>query len=200
MKRFLSFFLVFSMAVGFTLPGFASAKSQSDSQKSPIEVLKQTENSSTFILKDNDGKEYLFEQTTKNPGKSTEKIVVKQFLLENSKKTLVKTSSADVQKAKANIMKKCHGISGRKGNILFLNSCVVKKVLDIVDDASSASGAIAGITALLRTIPQVSVIAGAVAGVLWVEKFLIDKVSAGGKYGIYFVIVFNKPSPIPIRQ
>ncbi|MFK3686688.1 hypothetical protein ACI0FP_08360, partial [Bacillus velezensis] len=81
-----------------------------------------------------------------------------------------------------------------------MNSCVIKKFLDIVEDADGIAGAIAGITALIKKIPGISVYAGAIAGAMFAGKYAIKKVSDNGKYGISYNWIIGTPVVVPWRN
>lgn len=56
------------------------------------------------------------------------------------------------------------------------NSCDTEKVVEVLDDASGGAGAVAGIMAAVPALQTVGApVAGAVAGVLWLNKFAIKK-------------------------
>lgn len=131
-----------------------------------------------------------------------EKIQVNKYLIENGvRSTLVESAEEFVNNP--NLMQvraACHGKTGGeiswKGTraTIYLDSCIMKKVVAVIDDSSGATGAIAGIGALIRGtsklakfIPYVSAISGA----LWIAGFTVKKISGDGKYGIGLHMVRN---------
>lgn len=103
----------------------------------------------------------------------------------------------------------CRGKNGyKRQNVAYrsysIDSCKVKKLLDITDDASGIGGAIAGISAVIRQVAPYSPWIGAMAGLIWLERYAIKKISADGKYGISFKILGASPNGliiiIPWRQ
>jgi len=76
------------------------------------------------------------------------------------------------------------------------NSCDTEKVIEVLDDASSAAGATAGILAVIPGAREIgSTSLGVAAGVLWINKFAIKKISNDGTYGMRYTIKYNPLTP-----
>ncbi|MBV6738787.1 hypothetical protein [Priestia megaterium] len=68
--------------------------------------------------------------------------------------------------------------------------------MNIIKDSSGATGAIAGI----KNMGSFGTYAGAVAGLLWVQGYIIKKVSDNGKYGIKFITTLPPTVIVPLRN
>ncbi|CAH0344146.1 hypothetical protein BCI9360_00377 [Bacillus sp. CECT 9360] len=84
-----------------------------------------------------------------------------------------------------------------------MNLCKVKQLLNVTDDASGLAGAIAGISAVIKSAAPSSPYIGAIAGLLWLSRYAIKKISANGTYGVKYEIWGVSPTAFvmyPWRQ
>ncbi|MFB6497287.1 hypothetical protein [Bacillus haynesii] len=191
--KIVSLLLVLSLVCGFALPSYAktSMNEKVKTNASGINVISQSEDEASYTL-EYGGKQYFIDQKTLDKGTSKEAIKVDQYLLTDGHKTLVDSATVSLSKesSKVSIQAKCRGKQGASVELPFvkvhLNSCKIKKFLNIVEDADGIAGAIAGITALVKKVPGISVYAGAIAGAMFAGKYVIKKISDNGKYGISY--------------
>lgn len=79
-----------------------------------------------------------------------------QYLLTDGHRTLVDSATVNIsdESSEMSTLAKCRGKQGVSVAIpivkVSMNSCVIKKFLDIVEDADGIAGAIAGIAALIK--------------------------------------------------
>ncbi|WP_420954319.1 hypothetical protein [Bacillus haynesii] len=191
--KIVSLLLVLSLVCGFALPSYAktSMNEKVKTNASGINVISQSEDEASYTL-EYGGKQYFIDQKTLDKGTSKEAIKVDQYLLTDGHKALVDSATVSLSKesSKMSIQAKCRGKQGASVEYplvkMHLNSCTIKKFLNIVEDADGIAGAIAGITALIKKVPGISVYAGAIAGAMFAGKYVINKISDKGKYGISY--------------
>ncbi|WP_367387424.1 hypothetical protein ABZM97_09625 [Bacillus vallismortis] len=205
-RKIVSIILVLSLVCGFALPSFAktSTNNENVTPVNGMKIINQSEDASTYTM-ELDGKQYLIDQKTLDKGSSKEAIKVDQYLLTKGSKKLVDTATVRVSEvtSDASVMA-CRGKQSVKVKVpivqVNMNSCKIKSFLNIIEDADGAAGAIAGIAALLRTLPGISLYAGALAGALWASKWAIKKVSDNGKYGISYHWLIGTTVIVPWRN
>lgn len=223
MKKNLFVLLSVFLLISTVLPTFSGVAKASESSTSlpvieneVLENIEENENDftiiesselkSVFSVVEEDGKTYEYESLVLNENTENEKIQVNKYLIENEvRSTLVESSEELVYNNQFNnnqIMAKaaCHGKTGTAISwagtraSIYLDSCITKKIVAVIDGSSGATGAIAGIGALIRGasklakfVPYVS----AIAGVLWFAGAGIKAISGNGKYGIGFHMARN---------
>ncbi|WP_432681558.1 hypothetical protein [Bacillus velezensis] len=205
--KIVSLLLVLSLVCGFALPSYAK-KSMNEKVKtnvSGMNVISQSEGEASYTI-EYGGKQYFIDQKTLDKGTSKESIKVDQYLLTDGHRTLVDSATVNIsdESSEMSTLAKCRGKQGVSVAIpivkVSMNSCVIKKFLDIVEDADGIAGAIAGIAALIKKIPGISVYAGAIAGAMFAGKYAIKKVSDNGKYGISYNWIIGTPVVVPWRN
>ena len=204
-KRSIALILSCVLLLSLLLPQ-ASVSAAENDQDSSFELLSADENQSVFTIME-EGQTYKYIQSTLNINTKDETIKVDKYLISgNSEPELVESSSVPTQSKGIMMLAaaKCVGtqkvsVSASKISASF-NSCNTKKIVNIINDSSGATGAIAGITAAIKNMGSFGTYAGAVAGLLWVQGYIIKKVSDNGKYGIKFITTLPPTVIVPLRN
>ncbi|MBW0934389.1 hypothetical protein [Priestia megaterium] len=204
-KRSIALILSCVLLLSLLLPQ-ASVSAAENDQDSSFELLSADENQSVFTIME-EGQTYKYILSTLNINTKDETIKVDKYLISgNSEPELVESSSVRTQSEGIMMLAaaKCVGtqkvsVSASKISASF-NSCNTKKIVNIINDSSGATGAIAGITAAIKNMGSFGTYAGAVAGLLWVQGYIIKKVSDNGKYGIKFITTLPPTVIVPLRN
>ncbi|WJD83896.1 hypothetical protein [Priestia megaterium] len=204
-KRSIALILSCVLLLSLLLPQASVSAAESD-QDSSFELLSADENQSVFTIME-ESQTYKYIQSTLNINTKDETIKVDKYLISgNSEPELVESSSVRTQSEGIMMLAaaKCVGtqkvsVSASKISASF-NSCNTKKIVNIINDSSGATGAIAGITAAIKNMGSFGTYAGAVAGLLWVQGYIIKKVSDNGKYGIKFITTLPPTVIVPLRN
>lgn len=235
MKRRLLALLSLVLLIGTTLPIYGEVNKVEAAEQSfnedeitemaeeyldGFEIIQSDELESSFSVIEDDGERYEYETLVLNPDTDEETVQVNKYLLVNNKREnlvetseeLVNNSNEMVAMAKAS----CHGVTGGviswKGTraTAYFDSCLTKKFVNIIDESQGATGAIAGLSAVIRNTTKLGKIipyAGFVSSILWAAGYTIKKISGNGKYGIGFHMArnpitgkINKSMGIPWRQ
>ncbi|MGE7650885.1 hypothetical protein ACQKM1_24570 [Peribacillus frigoritolerans] len=171
-KRSIALILSCVLLLSLLLPQ-ASVSAAENDQDFSFELLSVDENETVFTNVE-DGLTYKYVQSTLNTNTKDETIKVDKYLIsENSKPELVESSSVLTQSegvmslAKASCVGKQSVTVSASSIKAFLNSCNTKKIVNIIDETSGVTGAIAGITAAIKKMGSFGMYAGAVAGLLF---------------------------------
>jgi hypothetical protein len=200
-KRSIALILSCVLLLSLLLPQ-ASVSAAENDQDSSFELLSADENQSVFTITE-EGQTYKYILSTLNINTKDETIKVDKYLISgNSEPELVESSSVRTQSEGIMMLAaaKCVGtqkvsVSASKISASF-NSCNTKKIVNIINDSSGATGAIAAI----KNMGSFGTYAGAVAGLLWVQGYIIKKVSDNGKYGIKFITTLPPTVIVPLRN
>jgi hypothetical protein len=171
-----------------------------------LNFIETSELKTIFSIIEDDGILYEYESLVLNENTRDEKIAVSKYLIENGVRTkTVEYSEEEVYDNKPNNMFRlkratCHGKTsgeitwaGTRAS-LYLDSCITKKITDIIDVASGATAAIAGIGAIIRRTHQLAKFvpyASAIAGILWFAGAGFKAISGNGQYGIGYHMARN---------
>lgn len=155
--KIVSLLLVLSLVCGFALPSYAktSMNEKVKTNVSGMNIISQSEGEASYTI-EYGGKQYFIDQKTLDKGTSKESIKVDQYLLTDGHRTLVDSATVNIsdESSEMSTLAKCRGKQGVSVAIpivkVSMNSCVIKKFLDIVEDADGMAGAIAGIAALIK--------------------------------------------------
>ena len=166
-KRSIALILSCVLLLSLLLPQ-ASVSAAENDQDSSFELLSADENQSVFTITE-EGQTYKYILSTLNINTKDETIKVDKYLISgNSEPELVESSSVRTQSEGIMMLAaaKCVGtqkvsVSASKISASF-NSCNTKKIVNIINDSSGATGAIAGITAAIKNMGSFGTYAGAV--------------------------------------
>ncbi|MFE0508109.1 hypothetical protein ACWF7H_28170 [Peribacillus butanolivorans] len=202
-KRSIALILSCVLLLSLLLPQ-ASVSAAENDQDSSFELLSVDESQSVFTNIE-EGKTYKYIQSTLNINTKDETIKVDKYLISgNSKPELVESSSVRTQSEGIMMLAACVGtqkVSISASTIkASLNSCTTKKIVNIINETSGATGAIAGITAALKQLGTFGKYASVISGLLYFQGLIVKTVSANGKYGISFVTSVPPTVIVPLRN